>query len=48
MNPAWKIPKPDNPTSQGINKNIYARMIGKIGWLSIKTRPNIATPILKL
>ncbi|OKO98596.1 Retrovirus-related Pol polyprotein from transposon TNT 1-94 [Penicillium subrubescens] len=48
MNPSWRTPieKPD--PADCVDKLKYAQKMGKVGWLSIKMRPDIASAVSKL
>ena len=48
IDPSWKTTLIDDKIDDGVNKLDYAKKIGKIGWLSIKMRPDIATIVSKL
>ncbi|KAI2785827.1 hypothetical protein POX_h09588 [Penicillium oxalicum] len=49
MNPSWKIPHSNDLTEDNaFDQGAYAKMMGKIGWLSIKMRPDIAATVSKL
>jgi reverse transcriptase-like protein len=46
MNPSWSIPREEVQNPE--DKSKYSKMMGKIGWLSIKMRPDIASTVSKL
>jgi len=48
MNPLWKTPLEKPDAAKCIDKLKYAQKMGKIGWLSIKMRPDIAAVVSKL